>query len=76
MKKHSKEIKKIKRGNSVIIITMFIIPVIIMLALVGSNSYFNTKEINNLKSKCEQSGGTSKLDAAVLNIAYSFECKK
>lgn len=75
VKEESKEIKKIKRDNSKVIITMFTIPILIVLILIGSQSYLNTKEIEKLENKCEQSGGTSKLDASVLNIGYSFECE-
>lgn len=75
MKENTKEIKKIKKGNSVIILTMFFIPFMIIVAIIGSLSYFNTKEVNLLETKCEQSDGESVIDKSFLTIEYSFECK-
>lgn len=42
--------------------------------LIGSQSYFNNKEVNLASDKCYQKGGQPNVEMAFLTLNYSFSC--
>lgn len=43
--------------------------------LIGTQSYFNNKEINFASDRCYEIGGTPKVESEFLALDYSFSCQ-
>lgn len=43
--------------------------------LIGSQSYFNSKEISNASEKCLKNEGVVIVEKTMLNLDYTFSCK-
>ncbi len=48
---------------------------VILLAILGSNYYFNSKLLDEASTGCYQNGGAPIISKDALLISYSFECK-
>jgi len=48
---------------------------VILLAILGSNYYFNSKLLDEASHGCYQNGGTPIISKDAMLISYSFECK-
>ncbi|WP_203363894.1 hypothetical protein [Bacillus sp. REN10] len=44
--------------------------------LIGSKSYFNTKELHSLSENCHTMNGLPTVEMSFMNLEYSFSCEK
>ncbi|MGR9049530.1 hypothetical protein ACQ4XT_12975 [Halobacillus faecis] len=56
------------------VLTLCTLTMIMGIFLVGTQSYFNIKEINNASDQCYEIGGTPEVESDFMAINYSFEC--
>ncbi|GAA0289011.1 hypothetical protein GGQ92_002357 [Gracilibacillus halotolerans] len=52
-----------------------ILTLVTVLFLIGTQSYFNNKEIELATDKCYEIGGTAKVKMDLLSLSYSFSCE-
>lgn len=57
-----------------VVSTLCTITILMGIFLVGTQSYFNSKEIDNASNQCYDIGGTPEVESSFLAISYSFEC--
>ncbi|MCM3761429.1 hypothetical protein M3212_11605 [Alkalihalobacillus oceani] len=43
--------------------------------LVGTQSYFNNKEISLASDRCSETGGAPKVERNLLSLSYTFSCE-
>lgn len=48
----------------------------VALFLIGTQSYFNNKEINNARDKCYEIRGTPQVESDFLKLNYTFTCSE
>lgn len=53
-------------GTLIFVMTVF---------LIGTQSYFNNKEISFANDGCLEAGGMPELQSSFLNLSYSFICQ-
>ena len=68
----------ILKNKSVIgVFSIIMLLLVVALVLTISTSYLNTKELNNISTKCYENNGVAKLEIHNnLTNRYSFECGK
>lgn len=69
------DVAKIQKSNKITIMVMFFLPILIVLGIVGSQSYTNTNELQEKKDECIASGGTPEVQSMAFNLHYDFSCK-
>lgn len=52
-----------------------VLALVTVIFLIGSQSYFNNKEIKNASEKCYEIGGTANVKMDLLSLSYSFSCE-
>ena len=52
-----------------------ILTLVTVFFLIGTQSYFNNKEIKLATDKCYEIGGTAKVKMDLLALSYSFSCE-
>lgn len=57
-----------------VVATLCAFTVVMVMFLVGTQSYFNNKEIENASEQCYEIGGTPEVESDFLAMNYSFEC--
>ncbi|WP_216827512.1 hypothetical protein [Alkalihalobacterium elongatum] len=52
-----------------------VLSVVVIVFLIGSQSYFHTKEISQLTTRCLEIDGGATIETSFLNLSYSFSCE-
>ncbi|WP_368504964.1 hypothetical protein AB3N04_04765 [Alkalihalophilus sp. As8PL] len=64
------------KKNLFILIMVLNVAVLVSVVLVGTQSYFHSKEVQSLTEGCREVGGTPLLEIDTFVLAYSFSCEK
>lgn len=57
-----------------VVLALCSLTIVMGIFLLGMQSYFNNKEIENASDQCYEIGGTPKVESDFLAMNYSFEC--
>ncbi|MDV2682958.1 hypothetical protein RYX56_01075 [Alkalihalophilus lindianensis] len=64
------------KKNLLVMLLVLNVAVLVAVFLLGTQSYFHSKEVQSLTEGCREVGGTPLLEIDTFVLAYSFSCEK